>query len=82
MMVKDVANFLDNVTITSHLLVEFMGEDGAFVGNIYCKRFDRGVYALDGLYPVWRNPVQCLDVSTRNGCIIVRFILLKGDEEQ
>ena len=78
--VKDVANFIDNMTFNDHLLIEFIREDGDFVGDIYCRRFG-GVNISDGLYQVWRKSVRCLDVSTRNGCIIVRFIVLKGEEK-
>ena len=78
MQVKDVANFLNNLTFNAHLLIEFMDEDGAFIGDIYCRRFG-GVNISGELYRNWRKPVSCLDVSAWNGCTIVRFIILKGE---
>lgn len=50
-MVKDVPNFLNNMTFNDDLLIEFIREDGAFVGDIYCRRFG-GVNISVGLFKV------------------------------
>lgn len=75
----DVFNFLNNMAFSANLLVSFIDEDGALIGDIYC-RWLGGIEISSGLYCVWRKSVRCLDFGMRNGCATVRFIVLKGEE--
>lgn len=76
----DVFNFLNNMVFSTNLLISFIDEDGALIGDIYCRCFG-GIDISGTLHHVWRKSVRCLDLGMCNGCVTVKFIVLKGEEK-
>lgn len=80
-MVKDVANFLNNLDgLDYRVIAAFYNEDGFYIGQI--DRVWKGGYLdIDNdLRDVWRNKVKFYNKLTVQGVDILVFIVLKGEE--
>lgn len=81
-MVKDVANFFNNLDdLDYRVIAAFYDEDGFYIGQID-RVWKDGYLDIDNeLRDVWGNKVKFYNKRTVQGVDILVFIVLKGGEE-
>lgn len=81
MMVKDVANFFNNLDALDYrVLADFYGEDGFYIG--YLDRNCAGdLFVSDEVRAVWRNTIKFSRIYTLRETVMFTFIVLKGEEK-
>lgn len=81
-MVKDVANFLDNLGgLDYRLIAEFFSEDGYYIGEIDHDYMNGFLTVPNELRVVWRNKVKFSRMYTLQNEVIITLVVLKGEEK-
>lgn len=80
--VKDVANFFDNLCGFDYRVVaDFYNKDGYYIGQIDRDYKDARLDISSELREVWKSEVLFHDMYTMRETVMIKFIVLKGEEK-
>lgn len=81
-MVKDVANFFDNLCGFDYRVVaDFYNKDGYYIGQVDKNYKDANLVISAELREVWRSEVLFHCMYTMRDTVMLKFIVLKGEEK-
>ena len=80
-MVKDVANFFNSLLGFDYRVVaDFYNKDG-YIGRVDKDYKDTHLVISSELREVWKSEVLFHDMYTMRDTVMVKFIVLKGEEK-
>ena len=80
-MVKDVANFFDNLDGYDRLIIaEFYDERGYYIGQIEHDDVDGSLTISKELRTLWKNKVKFYRMYTLQDTVMFTFVVMKGEE--
>ena len=80
--VKDVANFFDNLCGFDYRVVaDFYNKYGYYIGQIDRDYKDARLDISSELREVWQSEVLFYDMYTMRETVMIKFIVLKGEEK-
>ena len=83
MKVKDVSVLFDNLCgFDYRVIADFYNKDGYYIGQMDKNYKNANLVISAELREVWRSEVLFHSMQTMRDTVMLKFVVLKGDEEQ